>query len=159
MDTFRVLLVDDERDFVDSLVKRLRRRGIDCEGVYSGEAAVGRLAAMQFDVVLLDMMLPDTDGNAVLKTIREIDPEVQVVMLTGHASVEAGQESLNLGAVDYLLKPVEMETLFQRLLSAAVRKKQMCNQGSPEGVHIFKMQHNAYDQGGKTRDESISTVL
>lgn len=124
MEMFRVLVVDDEHDFVDSLTKRLQRRGIACEGAHTGAAAVSRFASTRYDGVLLDMMLPDTDGNAVLKAMREIDPEVQAVILTGHASVDAGEQSLHLGAADYLLKPVELESLLERLRAACVRKRQ-----------------------------------
>ncbi len=137
MKKFRVLVVDDERDFVDSLVRRLQRRGVDCEGVYSGAEARMKIDGSSFDVVLLDMLLPDTTGNGILRYIKGIRPETEVVMLTGHASVEAGRESLKYGAYDYLLKPLEMETLFERLLAAFTCKKEKYNKGSPQGVAVF----------------------
>ena len=121
MTTLRLLIVDDETDFIDSLTKRLRRRGIACDGAGSGAEALAKLAATPCDVVLLDMLLPDTNGNEVLRAIKRQWPHIRVIILTGHASVEAGRESLNRGAADYLMKPLKMETLFDKLTAHSGR--------------------------------------
>lgn len=115
MDNLRILIVDDEKDFVDSLVKRFRRRGIASDGVYRGVDAVRKVTAISYDVVLLDMLLPDQDGNSVLRQLKAVRPALRVLMLTGHASVESGRESLRHGAAEYLMKPVELETLYEKL--------------------------------------------
>lgn len=112
-----LLIVDDEKDFVLTMMKRLHRRGISCRGVFSGGEALKCIHQYDFDVVLLDMQLPDMDGNAVLREIIKAKPATRVFILTGHASIRAGQEGLAGGAVDYLLKPVEFEVLFEKLFS------------------------------------------
>ena len=114
----RVLVVDDEREFVDTLVKRLGKRGLLCEGAYSGGEALAVVRDHDFDVVLLDMRLPDADGNEVLRAIKKIKPATQVVILTGHISTRDGVEGLDRGANSYLMKPVEFESLFESLQRA-----------------------------------------
>ncbi|MBU0728756.1 MAG: response regulator [Proteobacteria bacterium] len=111
----RILLVDDERDFVDCLAKRLLMRGVNCESAYNGADAIKKISTGHFDAVVLDMLLPDTNGVHVLRTIRCVSPETIVVMLTGHASASDGKESMLQGAVEYLIKPVELETLLEKL--------------------------------------------
>lgn len=115
METQQILIIDDERDFVDGLLKRLRRKGIACHGVYCAAEAFEKIASETYDTVLLDMLLPDQNGNEVLRRIKSQRPETRVIVLTGHASVAEGRESIRYGAADYLVKPVEMETLFERL--------------------------------------------
>lgn len=122
MDGFSVLVVDDEVDFVSTLLKRLNRKGVDCEGVYSGQEAIDRVRERGFDVVLLDMKLADIDGSEVLREMRMIDPEARVVVLSGHASASRGREALESGACDYLIKPVEFDTLFEKLAGACDKK-------------------------------------
>ncbi|MBF0327769.1 MAG: response regulator [Nitrospirae bacterium] len=114
-----ILVVDDEKEFIQTLLKRLRRRGLQCEGVFSGEEAISKISAREFDVVLLDMKLPDMDGNSTLVEIKKIRPATRVIILTGHASVNEGLEGIKNGALDYLMKPVEFESLFEKLLTAA----------------------------------------
>lgn len=118
MGDFSVLVVDDEADFVLTLLKRLKRKGVDSEGVYSGQDAMKKIRDRGFDVVLLDMKLADKNGNEVLREIKEENPGVQVVILSGHASAKAGREGLGYGAFDYLLKPVEFESLYEKLKEA-----------------------------------------
>ena len=114
-----VLVVDDEKDLVETLIKRLQRRGFECEGVFSGKAALEKIRSRIFDIVLLDMKLPDMEGNSTLLEIKKIRPETQVLILTGHVSASEGLEGMKNGALDYLMKPVEFESLFERLLKAA----------------------------------------
>ena len=118
MSEFSVLVVDDEPDFVQTLLKRLARKGLDCEGAYCGRDALEMITDRGFDVVLLDMKLDDMSGNEVLRRIKKLRPAVQVVILSGHASASAGREGLGYGAFDYLLKPVEFESLFEKLKAA-----------------------------------------
>ena len=124
-----VLVVDDEQEFIHTLLKRLRRRGLECEGVFSGEEAISKISEREFDVVLLDMKLPDMDGNSTLVGIKKLRPDTRVIILTGHASINEGIEGMKNGAVDYLMKPVEFVSLFEKLLLAA--KITSCSQSSP----------------------------
>ncbi len=123
MHYFRVLVVDDEKDFVDATVKRLRKRGIDAEGVLSGEQALELMKKKRFDVVLLDIKMPGgMDGIETLREMKKIAPITEVILLTGHASVESSIEGLKLGAFDYLLKPMKLEDLIKKLAEAFEKK-------------------------------------
>lgn len=122
MKKFRVLVVDDEAEFLDMTVKRLQKRGLECEGVPSGEDAVARIQAKSFDVVLLDVKMPGMDGIETLREIKRLKPLVEVVMLTGHASVQSGIEGMRLGAFDYLMKPMELDALVDKLSDAFEKK-------------------------------------
>jgi two-component system, OmpR family, response regulator len=121
MSELPILVVDDEEVFVSTLVRRLRKRGWASEGALSGGAALAKIAAGDFAVVLLDMRLPDMDGGRVLQEIKKIRPESRVIILTGHASASEGEEGIRNGAFDYLLKPVEFETLLEKLQAAGNR--------------------------------------
>ena len=123
MHYFRVLVVDDEKDFVEATVKRLGKRGIDTEGVLSGEQALELMKEKRFDVVLLDIKMPGgMDGIETLREMKKIAPLTEVILLTGHASVESSIEGLKLGAFDYLLKPMKLEDLITKLAEAFEKK-------------------------------------
>ena len=123
VETFRVLVVDDEVDFLETLVNRLKKRKFEAEGVTSGEAALERLKEKPFDVVVLDMKMPGgIDGIETFREMRKIQPYAEVILLTGHASVETSIEGMKLGAFDYLLKPVKFEELLAKL-AAAIEKR------------------------------------
>lgn len=123
MADIKALLVDDEESFRNTLCKRLSRRGMTVEQAGSGEEALERLKTYQPDVILLDVKMPGMDGLTALHKIKEIDPLVEVVMLTGHASMEIAIRGMELGAFDYLMKPVEFEELLYKLEDASSRKK------------------------------------
>jgi len=123
MHYFRVLVVDDEKDFVEATVKRLGKRGIDAQGALSGEQALELMKEKRFDVVLLDIKMPGgMDGIETLREIKKIAPITEVILLTGHASVESSIEGLKLGAFDYLLKPMKLEDLITKLAEAFEKK-------------------------------------
>jgi DNA-binding response OmpR family regulator len=115
----RVLVVDDERDFLESLVRRLELRGMDARGVTSGDDALELLAGRSFDVVVLDIKMPGMDGIDVLRAIRREHAGTAVLVLTGHASQELSEEGRSLGAFDYLIKPVKLEKILERIAAAA----------------------------------------
>ena len=120
---FRVLVVDDEEDFLETLVNRLNKRDIDTTGVQSGEAALEVMGKKLFDVVILDIKMPGgMDGIETLREIKKIQPLAEVLLLTGHASVETSIEGMKLGAFDYLLKPIRLEDLMTKLAQAFVKK-------------------------------------
>ncbi len=116
-----ILVIDDEQEFVSTLVRRLRKRGWKSEGVLTGGEAILKIAAGGFAVALLDMRLPDMDGSQVLREIMKINPQTRVIILTGHASASEGEEGIRNGAFDYLIKPVEFETLLEKLQAARER--------------------------------------
>ncbi|MCX7822292.1 MAG: response regulator [Syntrophobacterales bacterium] len=118
----KVLVVDDELDFLETIVKRLERRGFLAIGVSSGRAALDYLESHSVDVVILDVRMPGIDGIDVLKEIVTKWPTTQVILLTGHGSIEAGMKGLELGAYDYVLKPAKLEDIIKKINQAYERK-------------------------------------
>jgi len=118
-----VLLVDDEAPFVDTMTKRLTKRKLTVFKSYSWEEALETLKEnSQIDLVILDVKMPGMDGIETLKEIRKEFPLVEVIMLTGHATVETSIEGMRLGAFDYLMKPCDMDVLIEKV-NAATKKK------------------------------------
>jgi len=114
----RVLIVDDEADFLDTLIKRLRRRRIDVRAAGDGQQALALLENDPVDVVVLDVRMPKMDGIRLLERIKQRHAGIEVIMLTGHASMEAAVEGMALGAFDYLMKPVDIDELIYKLQDA-----------------------------------------
>ena len=123
MKEFNVLVVDDEEEFRTLTVKILAKRGLKAQGAENGEKALEILEHNRTDVVLLDVKMPGMDGIETLRHIRNRNPLVEVVLLTGHASVESGIEGMKLGAFDYLMKPIETEPLLEKLAQAYEKKR------------------------------------
>lgn len=122
MDNIRVLLVDDEAAYVDVLANRLGKRGFEVKKAYTSPEALLVLRTQQFDVAVLDLKMPDMDGIEVLKIAKQVNPDLQVIMLTGHGSAAACEQGLALGAFDYLMKPCEFETLVEKIREAFQKK-------------------------------------
>ncbi len=122
----RVLLVDDEAAFLETLRKRLARRGLTAEIAMSGEEALDVLArAQEIDVVLLDVKMPGLSGIETLQRIKAAHPLVEVILLTGHATLEGAVDGMRLGAFDYLMKPCEMDDLLAKVFEAKARKTEL----------------------------------
>jgi len=117
-----VLVVDDEEDFVEMFTLRLQEMGENVKGVYSGKECLDTLEKEDVDVVVLDIKMPGMDGIETLKEIRRLHPLVEVILLTGHGSVDTAVEGMKLGAFDYLNKPADFEDLMQKLEGARRRK-------------------------------------
>jgi DNA-binding NtrC family response regulator len=121
--TITVLLVDDEVPFVEALGRRLTKRGVKVQGVHSGPEALEALASHpSIDVIVLDVKMPGLDGIETLKEIKRRHPLVEVIMLTGHATVQSAIDGMKLGAFDYLMKPCEIDDLMAKLEDAHERK-------------------------------------
>lgn len=122
MDEVAVLLIDDETEYLETLMKRLKKRNLRVNGVSSGEAALASLKENPVDVVVLDVRMPGMDGIQTLREIKKINPLVQVIMLTGHANVEVAIQGMELGAFDYLMKPANMDELLYKIQDACKAK-------------------------------------
>jgi DNA-binding NtrC family response regulator len=122
MESFHVLLVDDEVDFLDTVVKRIQKRNVNATGVNSGEEALAFLEKSPVDVVVLDVRMRGMDGIETLRALKRQYPLTEVIMLTGHASLEMAIEGMELGAFDYLMKPVEIDDLLYKLQDANKRR-------------------------------------
>jgi len=116
------MVVDDEVDFLETIVKRLQARGIDVTGVESGYQALEVLDQRSPDVIILDVKMPGMDGIETLREIKKKKPLTEVIMLTGHASVESGIQGMQLGAFDYLMKPIALDELLEKVRQAYEKK-------------------------------------
>jgi len=120
-----VLIVDDERGFVETMAKRLEKRNMTVFQAFDGDEAMVRLAEHpNIQVVILDMKMPGKDGLVVLQEIKEAYPLVEVIMLTGHATVPSAVEGIQHGAYDYLMKPCSFEDLNQKIAEAVELKSE-----------------------------------
>ncbi len=122
MNDIQVLLVDDEAEFLETLIKRMRKRKVNIAGVISGEAALSALEDNPVDVVVMDVRMPGMDGIRTLREIKNRYPLIEVIMLTGHANLEAAVEGMELGAFDYLMKPMDIDELLYKIEDAYGRK-------------------------------------
>jgi DNA-binding NtrC family response regulator len=129
-----VLLVDDEPDFVTALAERLEARGLRVETAASGEGALERARARVFDAVLLDMAMPGLDGLETLRGLLAINPDQQVILLTGRATLQQGVEAMKLGALDLLEKPADIALLVTRIEDAARRRSALDDRRVEERV-------------------------
>ena len=124
MSIAKILLADDEKPFVETMSKRLQKRDIEVVAAYDGKEALARLAEDDgIVVVILDIKMPVMDGMTALSEIKRQFPLVEVIMLTGHATVETGIDGMKLGAFDYLMKPCDMDQLIAKVKEAVDRKR------------------------------------
>lgn len=120
--TTRVLLVDDEEQFVEVLAQRLETRGFHVDSRFNGDDAIEFVSAHEVDVLVLDVLMPGRDGIETLREIKRIKPILEVIMLTGHGTVETAIEGMKLGAYDYLMKPTDTTELVDKIAKAVHRK-------------------------------------
>jgi DNA-binding NtrC family response regulator len=118
----KILLVDDEERFRKTTAKLLKVNGLDIFTAGSGREAIQEVSAKSYDVIILDVRMPEMSGTEALKEIKKLKPGVEVIMLTGHASVDTAFEILKLGAYDYLFKPCSIEDLMDKIDRAYERK-------------------------------------
>ena len=120
----RLLLVDDEVGYLEVLSKRLARRDFEVTMARSGPEAIRIVRDRDFDVAVVDLKMEEMDGIEVLRVLKQMLPDLQVIMLTGHGSERAARDGLALGAFDYLLKPIDLEKLLERILAAIGRSEE-----------------------------------
>lgn len=118
-----ILLVDDEQDFLETTTKRLSRRGYEVRSAVNCSDAIRSIEGGPPEVIVLDVMLPDRDGIQCLKEIKQKWPTIIVILLTGHASMQAGRQCLEYGANDYCLKPIELDELVEKIKIACKNAK------------------------------------
>lgn len=134
MSTDKVLLIDDEVEFVDALAERLRTRGLLVETATCGEEGIEKAMNAEFHAVILDFAMPGMDGIETLKAIHEKKPDLQIMLLTGQATIKAAVEATRLGAVDVLEKPTDITTLLEKIRDARARYLEAKEQRSEEQV-------------------------
>lgn len=128
----RILIVDDEERFRFTLAKLLKVRELDVTTLGSGPEALEALKQEQYDVIVLDVRMPGMDGIETLAEIKKLNPNIEVIVLTGHASVDAAVDIMKLGGYDYLLKPCSVEELIEKI-EAAFERKQAREQRAKKG--------------------------
>jgi len=114
----KLLLVDDEKGFANIIAKRMSKRDIDVTKAYSGAEALQAMRKADFDVAVLDLKMEDMDGIEILKIFKKMDPDLAVIMLTGHGSEAAAKDGIKFGAFDYLTKPCDLEELMNKIQEA-----------------------------------------
>jgi len=134
MDKDRVLLVDDEVEFVRALAKRLTAKGLNIEASGDGESAVEKVKQSDFDVIVLDLAMPGMDGLETLKRLREVNPDLQVILLTGHGTIKSGVAAMKGGATDFLEKPAEFQELLAKIREAKARRMVLVEKRREEQV-------------------------
>ena len=120
--TEKVLLVDDEADFLSIMSERMKNRGMDVSTATSAKEAIQMAEAESFDAIILDLQMPGMDGLEALKALKAKKPELQVILLTGHATVEKSVEAMKLGAMDLMEKPADLKTLAEKIKNAQAKK-------------------------------------
>lgn len=115
MQSPKILMVDDEEDLMKTVVNRLNKRNFKTTGVLSGEEALETIKKDPFDIVVLDVKMRGIDGIETLRELKKIDPGIEVILLTGHASVDAALDGMKLGAYEFLMKPCKIEELIEKI--------------------------------------------
>lgn len=118
----KILLIDDEVDFLSAMSERMKARDMQVTTASSAKEGLEKVAAGSFDAVILDLAMPEMDGIEALKILKEKNPDLQVILLTGHATIKQGIEAMKLGALDLLEKPADINTLTEKIKTAQARK-------------------------------------
>jgi DNA-binding NtrC family response regulator len=118
----KVLLVDDDAEFTEALAERMATRGLKVDTVNSGQSAIDKAKEASYDAIVLDLAMPGMDGLETLKALLKRQPDLQIILLTGHATVEKGVEAVKLGAVDFLEKPANLQELMEKIKKARNQK-------------------------------------
>ncbi len=118
----KVLLVDDEVEFTEALAERMQARGLEVETCDSGQSALDTARQKDFHAIVLDLAMPGMDGIETLKRLRAEHPDIQIIVLTGHATVEKTVEAMKLGALDFLEKPADIKDIMEKIEQAKGKK-------------------------------------
>ena len=132
--TEKVLIVDDEQDFLDALSERMRARDMEVTTSTSAADALKMAEKESYDAIVLDLMMPEMDGLEALQEIKKNNPDLQVILLTGHATVEKGIEAMKLGATDFLEKPADLKTLTEKIKNAHTKKMILVEKQTEEKI-------------------------
>ena len=130
----RILIVDDEADFLEVMAERMSNRGIEVTTAASAQEALRQVESGSFDAVILDLKMPEVDGLETLKAIRARQPEAQVILLSGQATLQDGIAAMKLGALDFLEKPADMNVLMEKIRKAQARKMLVVERRAEEKV-------------------------
>jgi len=130
----KVLLIDDEPEFIQVLSQRMQSRGVTVDTVANGYEAIKKAKGESYDAVFLDMAMPEMDGIETLKHLLELNPDLQVILLTGYATLKKGIEAIKLGAMDFLEKPAEIQKLMEKIQQAKANKVLLVEKRAEETI-------------------------
>jgi len=130
----KVLLVDDEKEFTRVLSQRMEARGVAVDTAGTGREALEKVRAEPYDAIFLDLLMPEMDGIETLRRLLEINPDLQVILLTGYGTVQKGIEAVKLGAMDFLEKPVDIHGLLQEIQQAKTNKMVLLEKRAEEKI-------------------------
>ena len=129
-----VLLVDDEEEYTSTLAERMEKRGVNVDIASNGIDAIEKASKKFYDAILLDLKMPGMDGIETLKRLRTINPDLQVILLTGCGTIEKGIESVRLGAMDFLEKPADIQKLMEKIGAASDNKMLLVEKREEENI-------------------------
>ncbi|MBI9078875.1 MAG: response regulator [Pseudodesulfovibrio sp.] len=132
--TEKVLLIDDEAEFLENLSERMRVRGMEVNTAQTSENAVSAVEEEEYDAIVLDLQMPGMNGIEMLKAIKARRPDLQVILLTGQATLEAGIEAMKLGAMDFMEKPADIDSLTEKIKKAQAKKMLLVEKKSESKV-------------------------
>ena len=135
MTTDKVLLVDDEVEFIETLAERLRGRGLEVDVAHNGETGVEKAKQKNYSAVVLDFAMPGMDGLQTLKALLAHNEDLQVMLLTGQATIKTAIEATRLGAVDVLEKPTDVNTLVEKIREARAKRLALVEKRTQEQVN------------------------
>lgn len=130
----KVLLVDDEIDFTDILAERMRTRGLQVDIADSGVIALSQVEKKSYDAIVLDLAMPEMDGIETLKRLLAGNPDLQVILLTGRATLNKAIEAVKLGAVEFMEKPADIETLVEKIREAQIARGRLIEKRIDESI-------------------------
>lgn len=132
MELDKILIVDDEPDFVEALAKRMKNHGMDVETAGGGEEALGKARSQDYMAIVLDLKMPGMDGIETLERLKEINADLQIILLTGHGSIREGVEAMKYGALDFLEKPADFEELLKKIKAAKAQRMMLVKKSVDE---------------------------
>ena len=124
-----VLVVDDEVEFSEVVAERMRGRGFEVDTAENGPAGLEMIQKKNYDAILLDMAMPDMDGIETMRRMLEVDPDLQIIILTGYGSIQAGVEAVKQGAADFLEKPADIDAVAGKVTEAQQRRVALFEKG------------------------------
>ena len=130
----KVLLVDDEKEFLEIMSERMKARGMEVTTAESADQALSIIGKKSFDAIVMDFQMPGMDGMEALKSIKDKKPELQIILLTGYATVEKTVEAMKVGATDFLEKPADIEALAEKIKKAKTEKMLIVEKQTEEKI-------------------------
>ena len=139
----KVLLVDDEKEFLEIMSERLTARGMEVTTAESAGQALSIIEKQTFDAIIMDFQMPEMDGMEALKAIKDKKPELQIILLTGYATVQKTVEAMKVGATDFLEKPADLEALAKKIKDAKAEKMLIVRKNTEDKIKDIMQRYGA----------------